>query len=35
MENVFLNSFISALAIVIIFIIIWFIKQIFNEKKYL
>ncbi len=35
MENNFFNSFISAMAVVIIFIIIWFVKQIFNEKKYL
>jgi hypothetical protein len=35
MENYFFNSFVRAITIVIIFIIIWFIKQIFNERKYL
>jgi hypothetical protein len=35
MENYFFNSFVSAITVVIIFIIIWFIKQIINERKYL
>ena len=35
MENYFFKSFISVVTIVIISIIVWFIKQIINEKKYL
>jgi len=35
MENYFFNSFLSAIVIVIISIIIWFIKQIITERKYL
>ena len=35
MENYFFNSFVSAITTVIIFIIIWFIKQIITERKHL
>lgn len=35
MENYFFISFLSAIAIVIISIIIWFIKQIITERKHL
>jgi hypothetical protein len=35
MENYFFISFFSAITIVIISIIIWFIKQIITERKYL
>ena len=35
MENYFFKSFICVVTIVIISIIVWFIKQIINEKKYL
>ena len=35
MENYFFKSFICVVTIVIISIIVWFIKQILNEKKYL
>lgn len=35
MENYFFKSFFSAVIIVIISIILWFIKQIINERKHL
>ena len=35
MENYFFKSFLSAVIIVIISIILWFIKQIINERKHL
>ena len=35
MEYYFINSFISAISIVIISIILWFIKQIVSEKNHL
>ena len=35
MENYFFISFLSAIAFVIISIIIWFIKQIITERKHL
>ncbi len=35
MKYYFINSFISAVTIVIISIILWFIKQIVSEKKHL
>ncbi len=35
MEYYFINSFVSAVSVVIISIILWFIKQIVLEKKHL
>ncbi len=35
MKYYFINSFVSAVTIVIISIILWFIKQIVLEKKHL
>jgi len=35
MKYYFFSNFISAVAVVIIFIAAWFIRQIFTEKKHL